>query len=220
MLVGGAECGPSNPLQGLSKRFDHDRGIQQVNFQTIPKLNDDCRPCIGLLSFSKRCIQGCTCIMPCLFSSYVCQVFRTQPEIVLRDQDASRFFAGAVPSPLASQLAADAAIYDISAMQAALPAHAPQQLKPVASWATDFVQQSAPLLNSNVPLEADARRAPAAAVSGMFFWAFIFFFLFLFDQTSRYSVLDSESDKFPYEFIARVFTSSVPVRSLGHGHSK
>ena len=31
MLVGGgAECGPSNPLQGLSKRFDQDRGIQQV----------------------------------------------------------------------------------------------------------------------------------------------------------------------------------------------
>lgn len=30
MLVNGAECGPSNPLQGLSKRFDQDRGIQQV----------------------------------------------------------------------------------------------------------------------------------------------------------------------------------------------
>ncbi|KDR75203.1 hypothetical protein GALMADRAFT_249168 [Galerina marginata CBS 339.88] len=33
MLVGGgAECGPSNPLQGLSKRFDHDRGLQQDHF--------------------------------------------------------------------------------------------------------------------------------------------------------------------------------------------
>lgn len=31
MLVGGgAECGPSNPLQSLSKRFDQDRGAQQV----------------------------------------------------------------------------------------------------------------------------------------------------------------------------------------------
>ncbi|KIK44889.1 hypothetical protein CY34DRAFT_590141 [Suillus luteus UH-Slu-Lm8-n1] len=29
MLVGGAECGPSNPLQSLSKRFDQDRGAQQ-----------------------------------------------------------------------------------------------------------------------------------------------------------------------------------------------
>lgn len=33
MLVGGgAECGPSNPLQGLSKRFDKDRGLQQDHF--------------------------------------------------------------------------------------------------------------------------------------------------------------------------------------------
>ena len=31
MLVGGGtECGPSNPLQTLSKRFDQDRGVQQV----------------------------------------------------------------------------------------------------------------------------------------------------------------------------------------------
>ncbi|KAK7472698.1 hypothetical protein VKT23_000809 [Stygiomarasmius scandens] len=29
MLVGGSECGPSNPLQNLSKRFDNDRGLQQ-----------------------------------------------------------------------------------------------------------------------------------------------------------------------------------------------
>ncbi|KJA20716.1 hypothetical protein HYPSUDRAFT_42780 [Hypholoma sublateritium FD-334 SS-4] len=33
MLVGGgADCGPSNPLQGLSKRFDQDRGLQQDHF--------------------------------------------------------------------------------------------------------------------------------------------------------------------------------------------
>ncbi|GLB37597.1 putative tetratricopeptide repeat [Lyophyllum shimeji] len=32
MLAGGAECGPSNPLQGLTKRFDQDRGIQQDHF--------------------------------------------------------------------------------------------------------------------------------------------------------------------------------------------
>ncbi|KAJ7076321.1 hypothetical protein B0H15DRAFT_941269 [Mycena belliarum] len=32
MLVNGADCGPSNPLQGLSKRFDHDRGLQQDHF--------------------------------------------------------------------------------------------------------------------------------------------------------------------------------------------
>ncbi|KAF9263323.1 TPR-like protein [Marasmius fiardii PR-910] len=31
-LLGGADCGPSNPLQNLSKRFDQDRGIQQDLF--------------------------------------------------------------------------------------------------------------------------------------------------------------------------------------------
>ncbi|KAF7306043.1 hypothetical protein HMN09_00759000 [Mycena chlorophos] len=32
LMNGGADCGPSNPLQGLSKRFDQDRGIQQDHF--------------------------------------------------------------------------------------------------------------------------------------------------------------------------------------------
>ncbi|KAF8348320.1 hypothetical protein F5887DRAFT_953120 [Amanita rubescens] len=34
MLVGGAECGPSNPLQTLAKRYDQDRGLQQDYFGT------------------------------------------------------------------------------------------------------------------------------------------------------------------------------------------
>ena len=29
-LVNGAECGPLNPLQGLTKNLDSDRGAQQV----------------------------------------------------------------------------------------------------------------------------------------------------------------------------------------------
>jgi len=29
-LINGADCGPVNPLQGLSKQLDRDRGIQQV----------------------------------------------------------------------------------------------------------------------------------------------------------------------------------------------
>ncbi|KIM45239.1 hypothetical protein M413DRAFT_441922 [Hebeloma cylindrosporum] len=32
LIGGGADCGPSNPLQGLSKRFDQDRGLQQDHF--------------------------------------------------------------------------------------------------------------------------------------------------------------------------------------------
>jgi len=30
LLINGADCGPSNALQGLTKNFDHDRGLQQV----------------------------------------------------------------------------------------------------------------------------------------------------------------------------------------------
>lgn len=40
LLVNGAECGPSNPLQGLSKRFDQDRGIQQVRQGTLGHTTD------------------------------------------------------------------------------------------------------------------------------------------------------------------------------------
>ena len=30
-LVNGADCGPLNPLQGLTKNLDNDRGLQQVH---------------------------------------------------------------------------------------------------------------------------------------------------------------------------------------------
>lgn len=40
MLMSGADCGPVNPLQGLAKRFEQDRGIQQV-CSTIPARFDD-----------------------------------------------------------------------------------------------------------------------------------------------------------------------------------
>ncbi|KAG6831687.1 hypothetical protein H0H92_008330 [Tricholoma furcatifolium] len=41
MLAGGAECGPSNPLQGLTKRFDQDRGIQQAFRSTTNSAGPD-----------------------------------------------------------------------------------------------------------------------------------------------------------------------------------
>ncbi len=49
MLVNGADCGPSNALQGLSKRFDTDRGIQQASrrppacHRTSADTDDFCR---------------------------------------------------------------------------------------------------------------------------------------------------------------------------------
>ena len=94
-----------------------------------------------------------------------------------RDQDSARFFDSSAQSPFASKLAADAAIYDLSAMHTTLPAptlQVPQLSKSLASWASDFMQQSplpmteqALLINSNVILEADAlsQRAPAVTPS-------------------------------------------------------
>ncbi|KAI6000707.1 hypothetical protein EDD15DRAFT_2386123 [Pisolithus albus] len=39
MLVGGgSECGPTNPLQGLTNRFDQDRGPQQVQISCFPRV--------------------------------------------------------------------------------------------------------------------------------------------------------------------------------------
>jgi hypothetical protein len=95
---------------------------------------------------------------------------------VTRDQDSARFLESAVPSPLVSKLAADAAIYDLSALRAALPGPAPrvlQQPTASASWTSDFMQQSptpvtsteqTPLVNSIVALEADATTRPATVM--------------------------------------------------------
>lgn len=50
LIGGGAECGPSNPLQGLSKRFDQDRGIQQVSLSTY----FDFLVCLTTVSFVEQ----------------------------------------------------------------------------------------------------------------------------------------------------------------------
>ncbi|KAF9529189.1 hypothetical protein CPB83DRAFT_869092 [Crepidotus variabilis] len=123
MLAGGAECGPSNALQGLTKRLDQDRGIQQDFFGT------------GRAGSSR---EG----------------FRTQQGNSAQDQDAARFFAGQTSSSTAPGLhfSADAARYDLSAMNTALSsplvAHSPRALQQQqnhmaasSSWAADFMIQ-------------------------------------------------------------------------------
>jgi len=94
---------------------------------------------------------------------------------VSRDQDSARFFDSGAQSPFASKLAADAAIYDLSAMHSTLPdptLQVPQLSKSLAPWASDFMQQSplpmteqALLINSNVTLEADALTQHAPVVT-------------------------------------------------------
>lgn len=38
--MSGADCGPVNPLQGLAKRFEQDRGIQQVCSTILESFED------------------------------------------------------------------------------------------------------------------------------------------------------------------------------------
>ncbi|KAF8160800.1 hypothetical protein B0H34DRAFT_698115 [Crassisporium funariophilum] len=64
MLMGGADCGPSNPLQGLSKRFDQDRGLQQDHFGA------------GRANSSRGAFRS------------------QQGDSSSRDEDAARFFSG------------------------------------------------------------------------------------------------------------------------------
>ena len=78
------------------------------------------------------------------------QVFRTQQTDVLQDPDAARFFAE--PRPLAPKVAADAAVFDLSVIHAALPTPAAQasqqqqqqQHNLSAAWAADFMNQQGP----------------------------------------------------------------------------
>ncbi|KAF5393239.1 hypothetical protein D9757_000747 [Collybiopsis confluens] len=108
MLVSGAECGPSNPLQGLSKRFDNDRGLQQDYFGP------------GRAGTSQ-------------------ETFRSQPNVQLQpDKDAVQFFTK-TPHPHLP----NAGVYELGALQNALPAPQAHQLKhvPAANWAADFLTQ-------------------------------------------------------------------------------
>ncbi|KAF7979849.1 hypothetical protein HWV62_40599 [Athelia sp. TMB] len=117
MLVGGADCGPSNPLQNLSKRFDQDRGIQQT--------------------------------------------FRTQATSRGPDQDAARFFNSNQGS--APQFAPGP--FDLSSLSRTLPpAHfqqpqPQQQQRPLAAWATDFMQAAKPAQAPSPQVMSPSREA-------------------------------------------------------------
>ena len=73
LLVNGAECGPSNPLQGLSKRFDQDRGVQQVcrtgSVPSSPVLSAYCCYRINLVLVVQDPLKKYVQTMPTLRSS-------------------------------------------------------------------------------------------------------------------------------------------------------
>lgn len=157
MLVGGADCGPINPLQGLSKEFERDRGLQQVtSCDQIAKRNvaltlhrrttlaqdaQDRQSRYVYCHFWARVSVSCTC-----------QTFRTQyGGTPAADQDAARFFAG----PSAGPSTMGPTPYDLSLLHGALPplqsqspvsAQSPAVMSPgvlspaPAHWASDFLQ--------------------------------------------------------------------------------
>ncbi|KAL0956400.1 hypothetical protein HGRIS_002547 [Hohenbuehelia grisea] len=134
MLVGGSDCGPSNPLQGLSKRFDQDRGLQQDHFGA------------GRAGSSRITFRSA----------------QTSSQRV--DQDAARFFSSerASPQQLASSSAFDLSAMHNSLPQTPMtmqhPAQAQhpiaQQHGPAANWAADFLQM--PAAQSSVVMQQEA----------------------------------------------------------------
>ncbi|KAH9485130.1 Peroxisomal targeting signal receptor [Psilocybe cubensis] len=137
MLVGGgAECGPSNPLQNLSKRFEQDRGIQQDHFGA------------GRAGSSREVFRS----QPGNTSAH--------------DQDAARFFAANpshAPQLVAdagfdlSSMRAALPMHPVPQMQMQAPQNAA-----TASWASDFMAQSTtPIamqsLNLGQPMQTAAK---------------------------------------------------------------
>ncbi|KAF8210544.1 hypothetical protein K438DRAFT_1904013 [Mycena galopus ATCC 62051] len=120
MLVNNADCGPSNGLQGLSKRFDQDRGLQQDHFGSANRAG------------SSR------------------ETFRSQTSTpnggAAHLEDAARFFSAGQPAPQfggAFDLSALHGSLPPTQMQGAFQQQQPAP--PVAAaWAADFMQHSQP----------------------------------------------------------------------------
>ncbi|KII92743.1 hypothetical protein PLICRDRAFT_172796 [Plicaturopsis crispa FD-325 SS-3] len=116
MLVSGADCGPSNPLQGLSKQFDRDRGIQQDHFGS------------ARAGPSRETFRTQQAAAPGL------------------DQDAARFFgsqhspAPQINAPTPFDFAALRGSLPATRLQSPVQSSAGQQ-NALGAWASDFMQQ-------------------------------------------------------------------------------
>ncbi|KIK91353.1 hypothetical protein PAXRUDRAFT_149676 [Paxillus rubicundulus Ve08.2h10] len=115
MLAGGGDCGPSNPLQSLTKKFDHDRGIQQDFVGT------------SRAGSSREVFRS---------------QHASAPEL---HQDAARFFgAGPSPAPQMAVLQPFnlSSLHDALPVTSPLPVQSPQLPSvPSAAWAADFLTQ-------------------------------------------------------------------------------
>ncbi|KAI0341957.1 TPR-like protein [Trametopsis cervina] len=120
MLVNSADCGPINPLQGLSKQFDRDRGLQQDHFGA------------GRAGSSKEVFRT------------------QHASAGGIDQDAARFFSANGAGPSASPAPYDLSLLrnalPASSSQVQVPLHSsPITMTPsaTAEWASDFTQHTA-----------------------------------------------------------------------------
>ncbi|KAI9572297.1 hypothetical protein HD554DRAFT_2168520 [Boletus coccyginus] len=139
MLVGGgAECGPSNPLQSLSKRFDQDRGVQQ----DVAGSSRFQGPLSGEVHFRSQ--------------------HAPTPEL---QQEAARFFgSGPAPAPHVFQVptSVPAQPFDLAGLRDALPVASPVQRAQIggaagAAWATDFLARQPATSQMHLPTQAHAQ---------------------------------------------------------------
>ncbi|TCD71584.1 hypothetical protein EIP91_007331 [Steccherinum ochraceum] len=135
MLVNGADCGPVNPLQGLSKQFDRDRGIQQDQFGA------------GRAGPSRETFRS---------------QYHPSPAV---NQDASRFFsdttARASPGFATGNTTYDMSALHASLPPLQSPTYAQPATPhaPAAPWAKDFLQQQPQIVGpASAPPELHAER--------------------------------------------------------------
>ncbi|KAI0028610.1 hypothetical protein K488DRAFT_89580 [Vararia minispora EC-137] len=128
MLISGAECGPSNALQALTKNFDRDKGLQQDFFGA------------GRAGSSRETFRSFTAPSPGL------------------GHEVSQFFGGQAsvsPPQLSRRTDFDLSALHASLLNSSsAPARAlspPQAPSPVASWATDFLTRPPQLASPSSP---------------------------------------------------------------------
>ncbi|KAJ7188016.1 hypothetical protein C8R46DRAFT_1053356 [Mycena filopes] len=132
MLVNNQECGPVNPLQGLSKRFDQDRGLQQDHFGA------------SRAGSSRETFRS------------------QNATLSAASQEAARFFsAGPAPQLAGGAFDLSALHASLPPAQLQSRAFQPQQHAPAAAWASDFLVQQPVVLQqggSNIQMEGQMQR--------------------------------------------------------------
>ncbi|KAF8678465.1 Tetratricopeptide repeat [Rhizoctonia solani] len=149
LMNGGAECGPSNALQGFSKQFDQDRGAAHDRIDTRPGQS-------GSVSGSHTTLT-CRPFLtnkPLVTSLHVPpKTFRTRPTGAAAnplEQDAMRFFGAGPNTSLGPVGPVAPGSFDVGALRGALPrlggpapVAAPATAPAPSGWAADFARAGA-----------------------------------------------------------------------------